>query len=127
MIALGVGEPSNVVKCARMGYGLFDSSLPTRDARQGRLYASNSDFFRRSEGLDRDLYSYLYIQDERHIKSREPVSPHCDCVTCSSYSRALLHHLFEMKDALYSRLATIHNLRFMTLLMERLKGDFNEK
>ena len=127
MIALGVGEPSNVVKCARMGYGLFDSSLPTRDARQGRLYAFNSGFFRRSEGLDRDLYSYLYIQDERHIKSREPVSPHCDCVTCSSYSRALLHHLFEMKDALYSRLATIHNLRFMTLLMERLKGDFNEK
>lgn len=127
MIALGVGEPSNVIRCVEMGYELFDSSLPTRDARQGRLYASKGGFFIRSTGLDEDLYSYLYIQDNRHIKSREPISPNCDCMTCSNYSRAYLHHLFKMKDALYPRLATIHNLRFMTLLMERLKRDPNGK
>ena len=127
MIALGVGEPTNVVRCAEMGYELFDSSLPTRDARQGRLYVFSSDFFRRSVGLGSDLYSYLYIQDKKHIKSIESVSRHCDCLACSGYSRAFLHHLFEMKDALYSHLATIHNLRFMTLLMERLKGDLSDE
>jgi queuine tRNA-ribosyltransferase len=35
--ALGVGQPANVVTCARMGYNLFDSTMPTRDARHGRL------------------------------------------------------------------------------------------
>jgi len=37
--ALGVGHPEYVAACARMGYQMFDSALPTRDARNGRLYA----------------------------------------------------------------------------------------
>jgi len=125
MIALGVGEPSNIRRCAEMGYELFDSSLPTRDARQGRLYVSKSDSFRRPVVPDGGVCSYVYIQDKKHIRSRESISPNCDCMTCSSYTRAYLHHLFKMKDTLYPRLATIHNLRSMTLLMERLKGDRN--
>ena len=36
--APGVGHPKNVVECARMGWGVFDSAMPTRDARHGRLY-----------------------------------------------------------------------------------------
>ena len=68
----------------------------------------------------RDWFSYLYIHDKRHIKDSQPVSDFCDCHTCRHYSIAYLHHLFKLDDALYLRLATIHNLRFMTQLMERL-------
>src|SRR6185503_16267853 len=35
--ALGVGHPESLVACARAGCDLFDSALPTRDARRGRL------------------------------------------------------------------------------------------
>ena len=35
--------------------------------------------------------------------------------------RGYLHHLFKMGDNLYFRLATIHNLRFMTELTERIR------
>jgi len=122
MIALGIGEPDNVVKCARMGYELFDSSLPTRDARQGRLYVSGSPFSHLLEKRE-EVCSYLYIQDKKHVRSKNPVSSYCDCLTCSNYSLAYLHHLFKMRDALYFRLATIHNLRFMTFLLEQLKGE----
>jgi len=122
MIALGIGEPSNVVKCARMGYELFDSSLPTRDARQGRLYVFGSGFMQLSETPE-EVCSYLYIQDKKHVRGKGPISSHCDCLTCTNYSLAYLHHLFKMRDALYFRLATIHNLRFMTLILERLKGE----
>ena len=121
MIALGVGEPSNVIKCAEIGYDLFDSSMPTRDARQGRLYAFEHDFSPRSSFREKEVYHRLYIQDKKYVKDKGPVSPFCDCLTCSNYSLAYLHHLFKIGDPLYFRLATIHNLRFMMLLMEHLK------
>ncbi len=38
MHALGVGHPQNVLACYQLGYGMFDSAMPTRDARHGRLY-----------------------------------------------------------------------------------------
>ena len=41
--ALGVGHPQSVVDCSRLGYDIFDSALPTRDARKGRLYRFTSD------------------------------------------------------------------------------------
>jgi queuine tRNA-ribosyltransferase len=126
MIALGVGEPSNVLKCSRIGYDLFDSSMPTRDARQGRLYRFGHDFSGRVEA-SKKLYSYLYVKDEKHSRSKEPISPRCDCLTCSNYPLTYLHHLFKIGDALYLRLATIHNLRFMVLLTQRMREDMDEE
>jgi queuine tRNA-ribosyltransferase len=120
MHALGVGQPGNVVACARLGYNLFDSTMPTRDARHGRLLVFRSD--PATSALEEDWYSHVYIQDSCHIRSDAPLSEHCDCLCCARYSRAYLHHLFKVKDTLYFRLATLHNLRFMTQLVARLRA-----
>ena len=64
---------------------------------------------------------YIYINDEKHVKTDRPVSPQCDCLVCQRYSRGFLHHLFKLNDSLFFRLATIHNLRFMTQLTDRLR------
>lgn len=126
MIALGVGEPSNVIRCMKVGYQMFDSSLPTRDARQGRLYAFKENYS--SMGAWREeSYDNIYVKDKKHVKNGQPISPYCDCLACTRYSAAFLHHLFNVRDPLYYRLATIHNLRFMTLLMRDLKGPYNEE
>lgn len=117
--ALGVGQPANVVACARLGYSLFDSTMPTRDARHGRLLLFNEDPAHTQ--LQGDWYSYLYINDVKHIRSNTSLSEYCDCLCCSHYSRAYLHHLFKIKDSLYFRLATLHNLRFMSKLITRLR------
>jgi tRNA-guanine family transglycosylase len=45
----------------------------------------------------------------------------CDCLTCRRYSRGYLRHLYRANEASFQRLATIHNLRFMARLMERLR------
>lgn len=119
MHALGVGHPANVVECSRIGYGLFDSAMPTRDARHGRLYILCS----QAKRADDKWFVYLYINDEKHIKSDEPVSAACDCLCCTHYTRGYLHHLFKINDSLFFRLATVHNLRFMTMLCERLKEE----
>jgi queuine tRNA-ribosyltransferase len=120
--ALGVGHPPYVVACARMGYNLFDCSLPTRDARRGRLYAFATDFLP-TPGIEADWFSYVYATDDKYFKEAAPISPYCDCPCCTSYSLGYLHHLFEVKDSLSLRLATMHNLRFMTQLMARLREE----
>jgi len=125
MIALGVGEPSSIVRCTRAGYDMFDSSLPTRDARQGRLYTLEEGHSFRDVGNERS-YHYNYIQDEKHVKCGDPISPLCDCPVCTNYNLAYLHHLHKREDSLYRRLATIHNLRFMTLLLEHLRENIDE-
>ncbi len=119
--ALGVGHPANVIACVQIGYDLFDSSMPTRDARHGRLYAFTVD--PASSRFPTEWFSYIYVQDKKYIKANRPVSSFCDCLCCRQYSLGYLHHLFKVKDGLYQRLATIHNLRFMTQLMAHLRSN----
>jgi len=119
MHALGVGQPANIVTCARMGYNLFDSTMPTRDARHGRLLTLNE--APASSALTGDWYSYTYIQDSKYIRMDRPISAHCDCLCCRNYSLAYLHHLYRVSDSLFYRLATMHNLRFMMQLVARLR------
>ncbi|GAC1344780.1 MAG: tRNA guanosine(34) transglycosylase Tgt [Ktedonobacteraceae bacterium] len=118
MHALGIGHPSNVVECTKMGYGMFDSAMPTRDARHSRLYTFTSP---PEAGLEDKWLAYLYVNDDKCIKSDTPISPYCDCLCCTHYSVGYLHHLFKINDPLFFRLATIHNLRFMTQLTGRLR------
>ena len=110
-----------VAACVGLGYELFDSTMPTRDARHGRLFT-----FRRDPAaaplVGADWFGYIYPGDDKHVKAGEAVSPFCDCPTCRRYSLGYLHHLFKLNDNLYFRLATVHNLRFMTMLMEHLRG-----
>ncbi|MBS1807423.1 MAG: queuine tRNA-ribosyltransferase family protein [Acidobacteria bacterium] len=121
MHALGVGHPINVVASFYLGYDLFDSSLPTRDARNGRLYTLCHEWPFSPGEWKGDWFSYTYIADNKHIKTDGPIFSSCDCLCCLRYSVGYLHHLYKIKDGLFLRLATIHNLRFMTLLTEQLR------
>ncbi len=119
MHALGVGHPASIASCAAMGYGIFDSALPTRDARRSRLYTFTAENAQ-PVAHHADWFRFLYINDDKYIKAKEPISPHCDCLTCRNYSRGYLNHLHRANDAAFMRLTTIHNLRFMAQLMARL-------
>jgi len=121
MHALGIGHPENVLVCYDMGYGIFDCAMPTRDARHGRLYTFTRPASDAQAGLTGNWFKYIYINDERHIKDDGPVSPGCDCPCCSRYSLGYLHHIFKINDSLFLRLATLHNLRFMTQLTDRIR------
>jgi queuine tRNA-ribosyltransferase len=117
---LGIGHPANVAACARLGYELFDSTMPTRDARHGRVYAFTGDPTTTKLDGRGDFFRYLYLGDKKHVKDGRAISEFCDCPTCTRYSLGYLHHLHKLNDSLYPRLATLHNLRFMTQLMENL-------
>ncbi|MDI7275285.1 MAG: tRNA guanosine(34) transglycosylase Tgt [Anaerolineae bacterium] len=114
---LGIGHPRYVALCAAMGYALFDSALPTRDARQGRLYVLD---LQRGPSSAEDWHSVVYVHDRKHVKADRPVDPACDCLCCRRYSLGFLHHLSRVGDPSYLRLATIHNLRAMVRLTAKL-------
>lgn len=115
MHALGVGHPASISLCSHMGYAFFDSALPTRDGRRGRLYSF------RSENPDlrrpgREWFRMHYLQDDIYMKSSKPISTECQAACCRHYSAGYLHHLFRIDDPLYLRLGTLHNLDFMMRL-----------
>lgn len=136
---LGIGHPLNVVAAARLGYQTFDSALPTRDARRGRLYtfADATTLHQRNLSAsprpaapsrkaalspsDPSWFRFLYITDDKYIKDPRPVDESCDCLTCRRYSRGYLRHLYRANEATFQRLTTIHNLRFMMRLMGMIR------
>ncbi len=126
MHALGIGQPANVVACVAMGYEMFDCAMPTRDARNGRLYTYRGDPADPGFRLRGDWYDYCYIADKKHIKTNTPIDPSCDCYTCQHYTIGYLNHLNKVGESTYLRLATIHNLRFMARLVETLQRGIAE-
>lgn len=123
LYGLGVGKPDEIVGCVDLGYHIFDCVLPTRDARHRRLYVFEADSIKDINIRQPKFYSYYTPDKEKHFQDCRPVSQACDCLLCQHYSRAYLAHLFRIKESTALRLATIHNLRFYSLLMEKLQKE----
>lgn len=121
LYGLGVGKPDEIVNCYKLGFQIFDCVLPTRDARHQRLYVYNADAIGKIDVFSPNFYSYFTPTKEKYFNDDAPVSKACDCLLCQNYSRAYLSHLFKIRDVLALRLATIHNLRFYAILMEKLR------
>jgi len=109
---MGVGSPEDLVEGVARGIDMFDCALPTRVARNGSLFTP--------EGR-------VDITKARYAEQQGPLDETCDCYTCRNYSAAYLRHLFRAKELLGLRLASIHNLRFVLALMERIRASILEK
>jgi len=118
LYALGIGKPHEITALVKTGWNIFDCVLPTRDARHKRLYVSKN----------QDYSDYEYYTPDKNIYYRDqrPISEFCDCLLCQNYSRSYLAHLFRIKEITALRLATIHNLRFYSKLMETLRPVYSE-
>ena len=104
---MGVGRPTDLVKSVQLGVDMFDCVLPTRNARNGQLFTS---------------HGIINIGNKRHKESFETIDPECSCYTCQNFTRAYLRHLFNIKEVLGLRLATIHNLTYYMTLMEIMRS-----
>jgi queuine tRNA-ribosyltransferase len=119
--ALGSGKPWEMVKLSQMGWDVFDCTLPTRDARHERLCILKTKPANLKTLNNKNTFGYIDIGKKLYETDESPIDPYCDCHTCKYYSRAYLHHLFKINDTIAYRLATIHNLRHYTLLIEYLR------
>ena len=103
---MGVGSPEDIVEGVARGIDIFDSALPTRVARNGSLYT---------------MTGRLNVLNAAYATSPEPIDPECDCYTCRRFSAAYLNHLFKARELLAYRLATLHNLAFISRLVGRIR------
>lgn len=114
---MGVGLPEQIVASVKKGIDMFDCVIPTRNARHGLLYVW------RKRTLSGKFYSELRVKNTKYSQDLKPLDPSCDCYTCQNYSRAYLRHLFMINESLGWRLATIHNLRFYSQLMIKIREN----
>lgn len=103
---MGVGTPDYLIEAALSGIDMCDCVLPTRLARHGTALTSKGKVVIRNNTYARD---WNKLDDE------------CDCYTCRNYTRAYLRHLVKTNEILGMRLLSLHNLRFLTKLMERVR------
>jgi len=115
---LGIGTPDDISYLARLGWEIFDTVLPTRNARHGLLYVSKG-----SGDKQHIEYDTMHIRTDRYKFDDSAVDPKCDCITCRTTSRAYLRYLLRIEEPAGYRLASIHNLRFYSKLMEDLQNN----
>lgn len=117
---LGIGDVPSIFEAVLRGVDTFDCVLPTRNARNGALLVRTDD-----EGNVPKNHR-LNIHNAVHRDSMKPISEHCECYTCKTYTRAYLRHLFKANESLAASLATIHNLQFMNDLMRDIRAAITE-
>jgi queuine tRNA-ribosyltransferase len=102
---LGIGEPLDILLGIENGVDTFDCVAPTRIARNGALYT-----------LDGRI-------NITNAKYREDMSPISDDETWYThrYTKSYLSHLFRSDEMLAATLASIHNLKFLTVLCEEAR------
>ena len=103
---MGVGSPDYLIEAALAGIDMCDCVLPTRIARNGTAMTWQGKKVIRNASYARD---FTTLDEE------------CDCYACKNYTKAYIHHLIKNKEILGVRLLSIHNLRFLTKLMERVR------
>ncbi|MCI9000997.1 MAG: tRNA guanosine(34) transglycosylase Tgt [Clostridia bacterium] len=108
---MGVGTPDYLIEAALAGIDMCDCVLPTRIARNGTAMTWNGKVVVRNATYERDW---------------EPLDKECDCYTCKNYTRAYIRHLVKTNEILGVRLLSIHNLRFLTSLMERVRIEIEK-
>lgn len=103
---MGVGTPVDLVEAVARGVDMFDCVMPTRNARNGRLFTSAG---------------AINIKNARYAEDDGPVDPACGCYACRRFSRAYLRHLFMAGEMTAGVLNTLHNLFFYLDTMRRVR------
>ncbi len=107
---MGVGHPLDVSTYARLGVDLFDCVLPTRLARNGAVWSDT--FGNRLDLAKRAL-----------LNRRGAILEGCLCSTCRDWPLGVLASLFQAREPLAYRLASVHNLTLLNRVLQDLRGS----
>ena len=105
---MGVGSPDYLIEAAMAGIDMCDCVLPTRIARNGTAMTS---------------HGKVVVRNATYAEDFTSLDPECNCYTCRNYTRAYIRHLVKCGEILGVRLLSIHNINFLTNLMERVRME----
>lgn len=110
---LGIGEPMDLFMAVEKGCDLFDCVAPTRIGRNGGFYTKDG---------KKNIFNKEFRDDLKPLDD-------CECYACKNFTRAYISHLFHTKEMLAGVLTSIHNIYFITKMVDRMReeilnGDF---
>lgn len=111
---LGIGEVDDIFNIVSLGVDTFDCVIPTRMGRMGFVFVSPP------EGNLLNRFR-IDISKEIFAKDKNPLDKNCQCLVCRSFTRGYVHHLFRARELLAYRLASYHNVYFLTDLMKKIR------
>jgi len=103
---MGVGTPLDLIDGVARGVDMFDCVMPTRNARNGTVFTRDG---------------RMVLKNASHAVAGVPIESGCGCMTCVTFSRAYLRHLFVAGEILGPVLATQHNLYFYCEMMREMR------
>jgi queuine tRNA-ribosyltransferase len=98
---LGIGEPLDILLAIENGIDTFDCVAPTRIARNGALYTRDGK---------------INILNAKFVDDMTPMSDDPSWYT-HQFTKSYLSHLFRAQEMTASTIASIHNLKFITELV----------
>ena len=108
---MGMGPADEIWEAVEAGADLFDCVMPTRNGRNGQAFTFSGK---------------LNLRNARFKNDKNPLEQGCSCPVCSSYSRAYIHHLFNVGEMLAQMLTSLHNINFMLNLMNLIRNSIKE-
>lgn len=103
---MGVGTPIDILEAVHRGVDMFDCIIPNQYGQRGVAFTGQG-FYQ----MRRTVYKF----------SEEKLDPTCDCLTCTNYSRAYLHHLIKTDEPLGWHLLSLHNITFYHRFMAEIR------
>jgi tRNA-guanine family transglycosylase len=123
----GAAPPHLVFDLVAAGVDVFDSTYPNLvTERDGALVFPNTKFHERSEAVDGKPPYELDMADEALRMDLGPLVAQCPCHTCTSFSRAYVHHLVMTKEMLGRVLLSLHNLQHYQTFFLSLQSAIRE-
>jgi len=86
---------------------MFDCVLATRVARNGTVFTHDG---------------RLVVRNAKYAEDFTPLDADCDCYACRNFTRGYIRHLFKAGEILALRLNSIHNIYFLTKMMEEMRS-----
>ena len=108
---MGVGSPDCLIEGVLRGVDMFDCVLATRVARNGTVFTHDG---------------RLVVRNAKYAEDFSPLDADCDCYACKNYTRAYIRHLFKAGEILALRLNSIHNIYFLTKMMEEMRAAIEQ-
>lgn len=119
---MGVGEPVDLVEGVARGVDIFDCVSPTRLARHGNALISGLRYTDKGEPKE----NRINLKNARFTEDFTPLEQDCDCYACKNYTKVYIHHLMKCDETFGATLLSIHNIRFLIHLCEKMREAIKE-
>lgn len=103
---MGIGDPLEILEAISRGVDIFDSRMPTQNARRGTIFTSKGK---------------LKILNKKYETDKSPIDKECNCFVCKNYSKAYIKFLLSQDEPVGKELASYHNLYYLQDLINQAK------